>query len=82
MGPIELPACCRGCEPDPSDSVVLATVRTAHRRPGLALTELRELYRAAAVSSLELLAHRDALGEESTGRYGDAFRLILRIEAR
>jgi hypothetical protein len=67
---------------DPADGTALGMVRTALRRPGLALAEFRELYRAAAISSLELLAHRDALGEESTRRYGDAFRRVLRIEAR
>ena len=66
----------------PDDSAALATVRVALRRPALTLAELRELYRTGAASSLELLAQPDAFGEEITRRYGDAFRRVLRIDAR
>lgn len=67
---------------DPTDADALETVRHSLRRPGFSLTEFRELYRAAAASSLERLADIDALGEETMKRYDGAFRRVLRIEDR
>jgi hypothetical protein len=64
---------------DPGDGQALASVRAILRRPGLSLSELRELYRAGATSSLAVLARSDALGEESMRRFDGAFRRVLRI---
>jgi hypothetical protein len=64
---------------DPADGVALAAVRTSLRRPGLSLVEFRELYRAGASASLDILARSDALGEESMERFDGAFRRVLRI---
>lgn len=67
---------------EPTDQVALESVRLALRRPNLALAEYRELYRSGASSSLDALARSDALGEESTRRFEDAFRRVLRIDGR
>jgi hypothetical protein len=67
---------------DPTDNAALVSARLALRHSAMTLPEFRELYRSAAVSSLDLLARHDALGEESTRRYGDAFRRVLRIDGR
>jgi hypothetical protein len=64
---------------DPSDGDALVAVRAALRRPTLGLAEVRELYRAGANASLEVLARSDALGEESMERFDGAFRRVLRI---
>jgi len=64
---------------DPADGAALTTVRASLRRPGLSLVEFRELYRAGASASLDILARSDALGEESMERFDVAFRRVLRI---
>jgi hypothetical protein len=64
---------------DPADGAALTAVRASLRRPGLSLVELRELYRAGASASLDILARSDALGEESMERFDGAFRRVLRI---
>ena len=64
---------------DPSDGEALATLRGRLRRPGLTVSELRDLYRAGAQASLAQLAQSDALGEESMQRFEGAFRRVLRI---
>ena len=64
---------------DPSDGEALATLRGRLRRPGLTVSELRDLYRAGAQASLAQLAQSDALGEESMQRFGAPFRRVLRI---
>jgi hypothetical protein len=65
---------------EPGDGDALTTLRTTLRRPNLALSELRDLYRAGASASLQILARTDALGEESMARFDGAFRRVLRIE--
>ena len=65
---------------DPADGAALTAVRASLRRPGLSLVEFRELYRAGARASLDILARSDALGEESMERFDGAFRRVLRIE--
>jgi hypothetical protein len=65
---------------DPADGVALTAVRASLRRPGLSLVEFRELYRAGASATLDILARSDALGEESMERFDGAFRRVLRID--
>jgi hypothetical protein len=67
---------------DPGDGVALAALRTSLGRPGLGLAEFRDWYRTGAITSLQILARSDALGEESMERYEGAFRRVLRIETR
>lgn len=64
---------------EPGDGDALNALRTSLRRPSLGLAEFRELYRAGAAASLEILARSDALGEESMERFNGAFRRVLRI---
>ncbi|CAN5925144.1 hypothetical protein BH11MYX4_BH11MYX4_56360 [soil metagenome] len=64
---------------EPGDGGALTLLREALRRPGLSLVESRDLYRAGASASLDILARSDALGEESMERYDGAFRRVLRI---
>ncbi len=64
---------------EPGDGGALTILRETLRRPGLSLVESRDLYRAGASSSLEILARSDALGEKSSERYDGAFRRVLRI---
>ncbi|MBX3186409.1 MAG: hypothetical protein KF819_05305 [Labilithrix sp.] len=64
---------------DPSDGQALLVVRTALRKPAMTLAEARDLYRAGAAATLEVLARSDALGEESMDRFDGAFRRVLRI---
>jgi len=64
---------------DPGDGEALKALRAALRRPALGLADFRDLYRKAASASLAALAHGDALGEESMGRFDGAFRRVLRI---
>jgi hypothetical protein len=64
---------------DPGDGEALNAVRRALRRPSLGLAEFRDLYRSGAAASLGVLAHSDALGEESMERFDGAFRRVLRI---
>jgi hypothetical protein len=66
---------------DPDDGAALTALRSSLRRPALALAEFRDLYRAGAAASLEILARSDALGEESMERFDGAFRRVLRIAA-
>jgi hypothetical protein len=79
---MELPPCCRGCEVDVAQDVLMSWPRLDPGWDGLTLGDLRELSRSWGGSSLVLLAQSDALGEESTRRYGDAFRRVLRIDER
>ena len=67
---------------DPADGAALTAVRASLGRPGLSLVEFRELYRAGASASLDILARSDALGEESMARFEGAFRRVLRIDDR
>lgn len=67
---------------DPGDGAALTAARAALGRPGLSLVEFRELYRAGASASLDILARGDALGEESMARFDGAFRRVLRIGAQ
>jgi hypothetical protein len=64
---------------EPGDGGALTVLRELLRRPGLSLVESRDLYRAGASASLDVLARSDALGEESMERYDGAFRRVLRI---
>jgi len=64
---------------DPSDAEALGVVRGALGDASLTLSDMKNLYRAGATSSLQVLARSDALGEESMRRFDGAFRRVLRI---
>jgi hypothetical protein len=65
---------------DPSDGAALEAARDELGQPGLTMTAYRELYRAGALRSLELLSAPDALGAESLSHLGTAFRRVLKID--
>lgn len=65
---------------EPTDSVALEAARDELGQPGLTMAAFRELYRAGAIRSLELLAAPDALGEPEMTHLGTAFRRVLKIE--
>jgi len=65
---------------EPSDQAALESSRRALGNPGLSLSAWRALYREGALRSLDLLSGPDALGTESMGQLGTAFRRVLKMD--
>lgn len=65
---------------DPDDARALDAARDELAQPGLSMAAWRELYRAGALRSIEVLAGPEAAGAEAMEQLGTAFRRVLKVD--
>jgi hypothetical protein len=65
---------------EPTEHAALLATREALAEPGLTLVGFRQLYRAGAHRSLELLASPEAFGPAAMAELGPTLRRVLRLD--
>jgi hypothetical protein len=65
---------------DPDDARALDAARDELGQPGMTMGAWRELYRAGALRSIEVLGGTDAAGGEALAQLGTAFRRVLKVD--
>ncbi|MEJ7735710.1 MAG: hypothetical protein WKG00_41790 [Polyangiaceae bacterium] len=65
---------------DPDDGRALDAARDELGQPGLTMAAWRQLYRAGALRSIEVLGGTDAAGGEALAQLGTAFRRVLKVD--